>query len=130
MAGVKVLHIGIAPPAYVKERMLAIARGEKRQRGEPKVWVSSLESLAKILSERNMFLLEIIRNAEPQSLTELAKLSNRHVSNLSRTLHGMKQLGLVALEQGPNGRKTPTVLHSEVEVKLSLSADGDAAQAA
>jgi predicted transcriptional regulator len=104
------LHIGIAPPSYVKKRMVEIARGGKPLPGEPRVWVSSLESLAKVLTDKNMLLLEMIRNAQPQSLGELARLSDRKVPNLSRTLHTMERLGIVALVQKPNGRKAPTVL--------------------
>jgi predicted transcriptional regulator len=104
------LHIGIAPPGYVKRRMIEIARGAMLLPGEPRVWVSSLESLAKILSEKNLLLLETIRNAQPQSLGELARLSERKVPNLSRTLHSMERLGIVELHEKPNGRKVPTVL--------------------
>ena len=112
MDGVTTLHIGIAPPSYVKKRMIEIARGGKVLPGEPKVWVSSLESLAKVLTEKNMLLLEMIRSAQPQSLGELARLSDRKVPNLSRTLHTMERLGIVELQERPNGRKVPTVLFS------------------
>jgi predicted transcriptional regulator len=105
----RTLHIGIAPPSYVKKRMLDIARGGKPLPDEPRVWVSSLESLAKVLTEKNMLLLEIIRNSQPQSLGELAKLSHRKVPNLSRTLHTMERFGIVELSESPNGRKVPTV---------------------
>jgi predicted transcriptional regulator len=56
-----------------------------------------------------MLLLEIIRNSQPQSLGELAKLSHRKVPNLSRTLHTMERFGIVELSESPNGRKVPTV---------------------
>jgi predicted transcriptional regulator len=108
--GMTTLHIGIAPPGYVKKRMIEIARGGKLLPEEPRVWVSSLESLAKVLTDKNMLLLEMIRNSQPQSLGELARLSDRKVPNLSRTLHTMERLGIVALLQQPNGRKVPTVL--------------------
>lgn len=93
----KTLHIGIAPPSYVRKRMLAIARGEKRLPGEPSVWVSSLESLARVLTEKNMLLLEMIRNSQPQSLSELARISERALPNLSRTLpfHGEARHGRI-----------------------------------
>jgi predicted transcriptional regulator len=93
--------------------MIEIARGGKPLPGEPRVWVSSLESLAKVLTEKNMLLLEMIRNSQPQSLGELARLSDRKVPNLSRTLHTMERLGIVELLQKPNGRKVPTVLYDK-----------------
>lgn len=115
----KTLHIGIAPPSYVRKRMLAIARGEKRLPGEPSVWVSSLESLARVLTEKNMLLLEMIRNSQPQSLSELARISERALPNLSRTLHSMEKLGMVEFREQPNGRKVPTALCSK-DVKVEF----------
>lgn len=115
------LHIGIAPASHVKKRMIAIARGGKPLPGEPKVWVSSLDSLARVLTERNMLLLEIIRNSQPQSLAELAKLADRKLPNLSRTLHTMERLGLVELLPRPNGRKAPSVLYTKVQFVVDFA---------
>lgn len=112
MDGLMTLHIGIAPASYVKKRMTEIARGSKPLPDEPRVWVTSLDSLAKVITEKNMLLLEVIRNSQPQSLGELARLSHRKVPNLSRTLHTMERLGIVELQERPNGRKAPTVLFS------------------
>ena len=119
MDRMKTLHIGIAPASYVKKRMIEIARGGKPLPGEPRVWVSSLDSLARVLTEKNMLLLEIIRNSQPQSLTELARMSDRAVSNLSRTLHTMERLGMVRFDETSKGRKVPTVVpFQKVEVEL------------
>jgi predicted transcriptional regulator len=118
--GVKILHIGIASPGYVKRRMLEIARGGKSQQGEPKVWMSSFESLAKVLSDKNMTLLQTIRKSHPQSVTELARLSGRAVSNLSRTLHSMERLGLVRFEDAPGGRKVPTAVYTKVKLECTI----------
>lgn len=119
----KVLHIGIASREALRKRTTAIARGEVRPApNDPRVWFSSLESLAKVLSERNMLLLETIRRGQPRSLTELAKLSGRAVSNLSRTLHSMERLGLVEF-RAEEHRKVPVVRYERV--KLDMALDGD-----
>ena len=50
----KTLKIGIADYDRMKARTMAIARGEhKPDRGEPTVWLTSIESFAKVLSQRN-----------------------------------------------------------------------------
>jgi predicted transcriptional regulator len=116
----KTLHIGIAPPGYVKRRMIEIARGGKVHPGEPKLWVSSLESLAKVLSDKNMRLLQTIRSSRPQSLTELARLSGRAVSNLSRTLHSLERLGLVEFQEMSRGRKVPTAIYTKVKLECTI----------
>ena len=50
----KTLKIGIASYEQFKARTIAIAKGEyKPQPDEPKVWFTSLESFAKLLSAKN-----------------------------------------------------------------------------
>jgi len=44
------IKVGIASHDQLRERALQIARGERRRRpGEPKIWFTSLESLAKVI---------------------------------------------------------------------------------
>jgi len=125
---VKTLRIGIAPREYIKRRTIEIARGEKPPMpGEPKLWVSSWESLARVLSEKNMLLLQMIRSSQPQSVAELAKLSGRAKSNLSRTLHGMERLGLIAFHQHARGRKAPAVVYDQVKIECTIGVDREAA---
>ena len=88
----KTLRIGVANYGRMKARTMAIARGEhKPERGEPTVWFTSVESFAKVLSQRNRELLAMIAQEKPGSLTELAALAGRNKSNLSRTLKTMSQ---------------------------------------
>lgn len=116
----KVLHIGIASRETMKRRTIAIAKGELRPgAGDPRIWFTSFESLGKVLSERNMLLLEIIRHSKPRSVTELARLSGRAKSNLSRTLSNMEGLGLVEMRTEDN-RKVPTVNYDRVQFELAL----------
>jgi predicted transcriptional regulator len=114
------LKIGIASPEAMKARTLAIVRGEaKRKPGDPKVWFASLESLAQVLSANNRLLLEIIRRSQPASLKELAALTGRAESNLSRTLHTMERYRLVELETVA-GKTVPRVPYDKVELAVSL----------
>ena len=53
-ATMKVIRIGIAPQARIRERMLAIARGElKSKASDPKIWFTSMRSLSQVLSDEN-----------------------------------------------------------------------------
>jgi len=120
-----VLRIGIAGVAEFKARTLAIASGRHRPHpGEPKVWFSSIDSLAKVLSDRNRDLLRLIAETQPESLDELAKASGRAPSNLSRTLHTMEQYGLVSFEKGEGRRRVPRVAYASIEVDLPLAKAG------
>ena len=80
------LKVGIASYSEMKARTMAVARGERRMRpDEPKVWFTSTESFAKVLSAGNRELLRVIAEKAPGSLDELARITGKAKSNLSRT---------------------------------------------
>ena len=84
------LKVGIASYEEMKARTLRIARGEHQVAADaPKVWFTSTDSFAKVLSAGNRELLRVIAEKMPQSLDELARLTGRQKSNLSRTLKTM-----------------------------------------
>ncbi len=115
------LRIGIASYEEMKARTMAIARGEHRAvPGEPKVWFTSIESVAKVLSAGNRELLKVIAEKRPKSIDQLAKLTGRKKSNLSRTLRTMEGYGIVHLERGEHGRVAASVKHDRFTVDLSL----------
>ena len=118
----KTLKIGIAGYDQMKARTLAIARTERARAGdEPRVWFTSIESFAKLLSEHNRHLLELIARERPGSITELAELAGRSKSNLSRTLKTMSQYGLVELRRGERGKLVPRVPYDQVRLDVSLT---------
>ncbi len=94
------MNIGIMPQEKIRERMLAIAKGEyKPTPDEPKVWFTSMKSLAEVLSDENRALLKTIRETQPESLTCLAELTGRKPGNLSRTLKTMSRYGFVEMRR-------------------------------
>jgi predicted transcriptional regulator len=124
---VKTLKIGIASYQEMKNRTMAIARGEyKPKRGEPKVWFPSLEAFAGVLSEGNRELLQIIIDNQPESMKELAELSGRKPSSLSRTLKSMAHYGLIDLKKDSQGRIRPRVNYKDVVLDLPISKSHDA----
>ena len=118
----KTLKVGIASYEEMKTRTMAVARGEMRvARSEPKVWFTSTESFAKVLSAGNRDLLRVIAEQEPRSLDELARITGRAKSNLSRTLKTMAGCGLLRLDRGERGRIAPRVTHDRIALDLDLS---------
>ena len=116
------LKVGIASYDEMKARTMAVARGERRVAAdEPKVWFTSTESFAKVLSAGNRELLCVIAEQAPGSLDELARITGKAKSNLSRTLRSMEGYGLVRLERKERGRIAPTVMHDRVELDLPLT---------
>lgn len=96
----KPIMIGVMPQKQIRARMIAIARGEyKPKPGEPKIWFTSMKSVAEVLSDQNRALLKVIRETNPDSMAALAKTTGRQPSNLSRTLKTMSRYGLVDLQR-------------------------------
>lgn len=120
--GKKILKIGIISRDDYKKRTIAIARGEyKPRKDEPKVWFESIQSMAQVLSSENQELLRIIREQKPASLKELALVSGRNSSNLSRTLNTMSRYGIVDLVKQERAVK-PVVKITDFKVEFGLSA--------
>jgi len=118
----KTLKVGILSYEDMKTRTMAIARGEyKPKRGEPKVFFPSFEALAGVLSEKNRALLQVILDCQPESMTDLARLSGRKTASLSRTLKSMARYGLVELERKPGGKVRPRVNYTDVALQLPLA---------
>jgi predicted transcriptional regulator len=95
-----VLKVGVMPREQFQRHMLDIASGKyKPKRGDPKIWFSSMKSLSEVLSDNNVRLLKLIKNHNPETIKELAEISGRQTSNLSRTLKTMERYGIVELRR-------------------------------
>lgn len=122
-------RIGIMSLEQYKQRTIAIAKGiYKPKKDEPKIWFTSMKSLAHVLSEDNQLLLKLIIENNPKSVSDLEALTGfkRKANNILRTLRTMEQYGLVKLEESPNkihrGRAPlmPKALYDKFDVEFSL----------
>lgn len=96
----KAIVIGIMPQEKIRARMLAIVRGDyKPKPGEPKVWFTSMKSLAEVLSDENRALLKVIMEMKPESISALAEATGRKPGNLSRTLKTLSNYGIVEMRR-------------------------------
>ncbi|MEY4363906.1 MAG: hypothetical protein RLZZ24_1258, partial [Pseudomonadota bacterium] len=96
----KTIVIGIMPQERIRQRALAIAKGEyKPKPSEPKIWFTSMRSLAEVLSDENRALLKVIRDSKPESISSLASMTGRQPGNLSRTLKTMSNYGFVEMKR-------------------------------
>ena len=123
------MKIGIISWDDFKARNLAIARGEiKPKARDPKVWMPSIETAAKILSAENIALLAAIDELKPQSVSELALLTKRKQGNVSRTLKTMSKYGIAALSEGTGTKKKPIALATKFQVEVQASRPSAAQQ--
>jgi len=111
------ITIGILPQEKIRERMLAVAKGElKVKPSDPKVWFTSMRSLAEVLSDENRALLRTIWQSKPASIAALATITGRKPGNLSRTLKTMSHYGLVEMLAANQRQLRPVVKATEFRI--------------
>lgn len=123
MDDAKTLHFELAETGPVKTRMTADPVGTTGNRTPPKH--EKPEKLMRLLSDRNLKLLKLIRTAEPKTLAELSRLSGRPKASLTRTLARLSDLGIVVLVKSKGRGKIPTVACDRVRLEVSLVPDDE-----
>lgn len=102
----------------LEAEMRAVARGEKRApKDAGKTSFESVDVLMRLLTPENRVLMAVIRDRKPSSIAELAKLSGRAASNLTRTLQKLEAAGLIKM-QTSNKTKAPVAAVKTVRVKI------------
>ena len=105
--------IGVMPENEFRQRVMAIVSNEYfPEENEPKIWFSSLNAVAQILSPEKLALLDVMDREKPESISQLARLAGRAVSNLSATLSTLEKHGFVKKVKGKNCMK-PVALYTE-----------------
>jgi predicted transcriptional regulator len=96
----KPITVGIMPQDKIRAMVLAITQGKhKLKPHEPRIWFTSMKSLAEVLSDENRALLRVIRDTHPESISSLAVMTGRTPGNLSRTLKTMSNYGIVEMHR-------------------------------
>lgn len=113
-----VIRVGIMPQEKIRELTIKIAKGEiERTRNMPTVWFPSLKHASEVLSDHNRELLHAIKNQKPQSIRELAEITNRKPNNVSRTINNMAKYGIVKVEKH-NHRNVPIAIGTEFLIQM------------
>jgi predicted transcriptional regulator len=81
---------------------------------------SGLDAFSRLLSKRNVELLKLIKEAEPQSVAELARLSGRPKASLMLTLKRFKTYGIVEFVESDGRRKTPRVACDRLRLEIPI----------
>ena len=102
----------------LEAEMRAVARREKRApKDAGKTSFKSIAVLMRLLTPENRALMATIRDKKPSSIAQLAKLTGRAASNLTRTLQKLEAAGLVKMN--PSDRtKAPVPAVKTLRVKI------------
>lgn len=114
----KIIKVGIMDYKQFQRYTMAIACGDhKPKKNEPRIWFESIEACMQILSTRNIELLKLIDQQKPESIEELARLSGRAKSNLSRTLNTFQRHKLIDFIEEKR-RKKPVALATKFDIQI------------
>lgn len=100
---------------------------KKLQKGKrvPKsrgVYFASLEALRKVLTEKRLDLLHVIKERQPASVYELSKIVKRDLKNVNGDLELLENIGLVSMARSRTGRKrvTPRVDYDKIQLEIGV----------
>ena len=115
----------IQPMKDLMAEMRAVARGETPAPPDAAApSAKSAEVLLRLLTPDNRGLLRTIRDAKPQSVAELARLTYRAEPNLLRTLAKLEAFGLVEMHT-VNRRRVPVAMLEKLHLEIDPYAMAD-----
>jgi predicted transcriptional regulator len=118
-------HVKIQGHASLRREMMAVARGAKpAPKDAGGISFDSVEALLRLLTPRNRELLAVIRDKKPQSIAELAQLTGRAPSNLTRTLGKLEAIGFVRFKTVER-RKVPTAAIRSLRINIDPFSQND-----
>jgi predicted transcriptional regulator len=104
-----------------KETMEHISAGKAVQKVHDTNF-TSYEAMRKVLTPRRLELLHIIKEKNPHSVYELARLVGRDLRNVNDDLAILTNIGLVELRGTKKGRKqvAPWVTVDKIQVEITV----------
>jgi len=102
----------------LRAEMVSVARGERKAPSHAaEQSTHSADMIARLLTPENRSLMASIRAHNPASVAELAALTERAPSNLTRTLDKLEAVGLVHFEL-VGRRKAPRTVIGKVVIEI------------
>ena len=122
---VKRVKIGIRSAKDVLDDFVAtgeaIKRGEEVKR-EKAIYFESIEGFRKALTPKRLELLHLIREKQPGSIQELARLSKRDIKSVATDISILEELGLIDMKRKKEGRREsiPTVNYNKISLEIAV----------
>lgn len=94
----------------------------KRVKKEEGIYFDSIDTMRSVLTDKRLTILKAIRERQPKSVYELAKLLGRDLKNVNQDLKLLADVGLVTLEKAETDRKRmiPHVDYSKILLEISV----------
>ncbi|MEK6657192.1 MAG: hypothetical protein AABY58_07090 [Nitrospirota bacterium] len=83
------------------------------------IYFSNLKEMRKVLTEKRLELLKIIKDKKPSSVYELAKMVGRDIKNVLEDLTYLQELGLVEVTKTKD-KKIPYVGYDKIAFEVAI----------
>ncbi len=105
-----------------RSRLKAAQAGEEVDDAQPVLNFESYAELSRLLSPKNLELLETISDHEPKSIREAAKLVDRDYKQVHRNLSELADIGVIELKGSGSGHaKTPRLVYDGLEIDIPFT---------
>ena len=102
-----------------RSRIKAAQEGEDLDDAQPVLNFSSYAELSRLLSPRNLELLEMISEREPESIREAAGLVDRDYKQVHSNLTELEDIGVLEFESGGSSQaKKPKLAYDGLEIDI------------
>ncbi|WP_129116605.1 HVO_A0114 family putative DNA-binding protein [Halegenticoccus tardaugens] len=105
-----------------RRRIKAAQEGEDLDDAQPMLNFGSYAELSRLLSPKNLELLEAISKHNPESIREAAELVNRDYKQVHRNLSELEDIGVIEFEGGGSGQaKKPKLVYNGLEIDIPFT---------
>ena len=103
------------------EVMKKLSRGEKVKK-HTGVYFENLDAMRKVLTEKRLEILHVIKGKQPSSIYALAKILQRDLTNVIDDINYLNELGLVSLKKCNKGKEKtiPTVDFDKILLEIGV----------
>lgn len=102
-----------------RRRIETAEEGVDLDDAQPVLNFSSYAELSRLLSPKNLELLEAIAEHDPESIRRTAELADRDYKQVHRNLSELEDVGVIEFEGGGSGRpKKPMLAYDGLEIDL------------
>jgi len=109
-----------------RRRIKAAQDGEELEDAQPVLNFGSYAELSRLLSSRNLELLEAIAQHDPASIRETADLVDRDYKQVHQNLSDLESIGILEFEGGePGVAKRPLLAYDGLEIDLPFTDDAE-----
>jgi len=105
-----------------RRRIEAAEDGVSLDDAQPVLNFESYSDLSRLLSQKNLELLEAIAEHEPESIRRAAEIVNRDYKQVHRNLSELEDIDVIEFEGGGSGRaKKPLLAYDGLEIDLPFT---------